>query len=133
GGKSECAALGHVVGRSGGGAVGGAVIDGNTLGTSGGEGHAEVGIDRLAGISFGERDVIDGNCWSVVVGDNRGDLLDARLDGIGYGGDVHNDGFVNFVQRIRHGGQSNRAGVASGRDDDRSCGSGVVSAQRRGA
>src|SRR5439155_11087781 len=104
GGKSQSAALGDVVGGGGGGAVGGAVVHSNTLGTGGRNADRESGVDRRPGIDFGHRHIVYGNGRPVVVDDDRGDLLGAGLDAVGYGGNIHNDRFVHFVQKVLHRG-----------------------------
>src|SRR5439155_1245628 len=57
------------------------------------------------------------------------DLLGAGFGAVGDAGDIHNDGFVNFVDRILHGGQRDRAGGAARRDDNRGSGAGVITRQ----
>src|SRR5205814_7016373 len=63
--ERHCAALGDVVGGSGGGAVGGAVIDGNALGAGRGKTDAEIGVDGGPGIPFGDGHTVGGNGLSV--------------------------------------------------------------------
>ena len=50
----------------------------------------------------------------------------ARGNAIGHAGNIDNDRFDGFVQRIVHCGQRDRAGGVARRDDDRSPGIGVI-------
>ena len=133
GGKSQGAALGHVVGPGGGCAIHGGVVHGNNLRAGGRKGHAEVGIDGRPSIPFGHCHIADGNGRSIVVNDGRSNLLRAGFGTVGHAGDIDDNGLVHFVERILHRGQGNRSAGGSGRNNDRTSGAGVVSRKCCGA
>src|SRR5439155_11580015 len=132
-GKSQCAALGDVVGGSGRGAVGGVVVNGDALRTGSREAHAEGGVGRRAAVPFAQGDIVDGNGGAIVVDDGCGDLLGARLGAVGDARDIHNDGFVHLVDGILDRGESDRAGGVAGRDHDRGARGSVIAGQGGGA
>src|SRR5439155_10760392 len=69
----------------------------------------------------------------VVVGNGRRDLLAARFGAVGDTGNIHDDGFVHFIQSVLHGGQRDRAVGAARGDDNGRAGVGVITAQSGGA
>ena len=120
GGEAHRPTLCHVVGPGVGRSVGGGVLHRDALRARGRDGHGEVGVDRRADIRFGQGHIVYGNRRSIVVGDDRRNLLRAGLGAVGHTGDVNDDALVQFIHGILHRGQGNRTGGAARGDHDRS-------------
>ena len=73
---------------------------------AGGRGEGDRQIGRADVLRSGGTGGIKGDQGRrIVVGDDRRDLLLARFGAIHHGRDVHDDGFVVFIQRILHRSQ----------------------------
>src|SRR6185436_4349806 len=106
-----------IAGRAG-RAIGSRPIHRDRQGAGRGEAHGEDSVGG-AGVTFGQRDVVDGELrQSVVIGD--GDHTLSIVDG-GVGGvaQVHEERFIGLVERVAVDNDSDRSGGLSGGDSER--------------